>query len=74
MGFFFQFLIILNVFFPLHLNTYVMGYGHYKFVLFFQCVDQLQTSESDVYRRQNLMSKVDPRTERVNIGSFLMLL
>ena len=32
----------------------------------FQCEDRLQTSESDVYRRQLLTSKVDPRAERVD--------
>ena len=28
--------------------------------------DRLETLESDVYKHQILMSKVDPRTERVN--------
>ena len=32
----------------------------------FQCEDQHKTSESDVYRRQIVTSKVDPCTERVN--------
>ena len=36
-------------------------------ILLFQCGDRLQTSDSDVHRRQNLTSKVDPRTERVNV-------
>ena len=35
-------------------------------ILLFQCEDRLQTSESDVYRRQILTSKVDPRPGRVN--------
>ena len=30
-----------------------------------QCVDRLESSESDVYRRQILTTKVDPRTVRV---------
>ena len=33
---------------------------------FFQCRHRLYTSESDVYRRQILTSKVDPRAVRVN--------
>ena len=35
------------------------------FILLFQCWDRLQTSESGVYRRQILTSKVGPRIERV---------
>ena len=33
----------------------------------FQCADRLYTSESDVYRRQILTYKDDPRTERMKI-------
>ena len=35
--------------------------------LFFQYGDRLYTSESDVYERQILTSKVDPRTVGVNV-------
>ena len=34
-------------------------------ILLFQCGDRLWTSESNVYRRQILTSKVDPHTEIV---------
>ena len=40
-------------------------YGHYKYFLFLQCGDRLYASESDVYRRQILTTKGDPRAERV---------
>ena len=33
--------------------------------LTFQCWDRLQTSESDVFRRQILKSKIYPRTKKV---------
>ena len=33
----------------------------------FQCGDRFYTSDSDVYRRQVLTSKVNPRTEKVKI-------
>ena len=33
-----------------------------------QCGDSPYTSDSDIYRRQNLTCKVDPHTERVNVG------
>ena len=33
-------------------------------VLFLQCEDHLKSSESDVYRRQILTTKVNPRTVR----------
>ena len=36
-------------------------------ILFFQCGDRFQKSESDVYRRQILTSESDPRTKRVKI-------
>ena len=36
-------------------------------ILLFQCGDRLYTSDSDVYRLQNLTSKVCRRTDRVNI-------
>ena len=39
-------------------------YGHYKYVCSY--------SESDVYRRQILKSKVDPRTVRVKWQVILM--
>ena len=42
-------------------------YGH---VLFFEYGYRLQTSESDVYKRQILMSKFDPRNKR--LLSFLL--
>ena len=35
------------------------------FTLTLQCGDRLESSESDVYRRQILTTKVDPRTVRV---------
>ena len=41
------------------------------FFLLFQYVDGLQTSESDVYRRQIQTSQVDPRVERVKLMSRL---
>ena len=34
--------------------------------ILFLCGDRLETSESDVFRRQILPSKVDPRSEGVN--------
>ena len=34
-------------------------------IVFFQCGDRLYTSESDVYRRQILTYKDDPRAGRV---------
>ena len=34
-------------------------------IFYSQCVDQLQSSESDVHRRQILTAKVDPRAVRV---------
>ena len=40
-------------------------HGNYKYC-FFQRGYRLWMSESDVYRRQILTSKVDPRAERVN--------
>ena len=36
--------------------------------LLLQCGDRLESSESDVCRRQILTSKVDPRTVRVNLA------
>ena len=54
--------------FPIHLNTYmyVMGLRPLEIFLLSQCGYLLWTSESDVYRRQILTSKVDPRAVRVN--------
>ena len=50
--------------FLVHLNTYVMGLRPLHIFLVLQCGDRLQTSESDVYKRQILTSKVDLRTVR----------
>ena len=65
----------LSQLFPIHLNTYVMGLRPLEIFLLLQCGDRLQSSESDVYRRQILTTKVDPRTVRVKplsvIKSFL---
>ena len=47
----------------IHLNTYVMVIRN---ILIFSVRDRLYTSESDIYRRQILMSEVGPRSERVN--------
>ena len=43
-------------------------YGSYAIIkmLLFQCGGRLYTAESDVYRRQNLTFKVDPRAVRVS--------
>ena len=60
------------------LNTYVIiwVYDHYNFTLYhslplifllLQRGDRFYTSESDVYRRQILTYKVDPRAVRVNL-------
>ena len=43
-----------------HLNTYGMGLGPLEIFLL------LQSSESDVYRRQILTTEVDPCAVRVN--------
>ena len=51
----------------MHLNTYVMGLRPLEIFQFFQCEDRLDTSESDVYRRQILTYKDGPRAERVKI-------
>ena len=45
-----------------------MGLRPLEIFLLLQCGYRLQSSESDVYRRQILMTKVDPRTVRVNAG------
>ena len=44
----------------------LLAYGLYKYFQFFQRVDRLYMSESDVYRRQILTDKDGPRAERVN--------
>ena len=49
----------------IHLNTYVMGLRPLEIFLLLQRGDRLQSSESDVYRRQILTTKVDPRAVRV---------
>ena len=43
-----------------------MGLRSLEIFYFFQRGDRLYTSESDVYRRQILTYKDDPRAERVN--------
>ena len=40
-----------------------MGLRQLKIVLIFHCGDHLYTSESEVYRRQILRYKDDPRAE-----------
>ena len=47
-----------------------MGLRPLEIFLLLQHGDRLQTSESDVYRRQILTTKVDPRAVRVNYGLF----
>ena len=44
-----------------------MGIQPLEIFFLLQCGDRLLTSESDVYRRQILTTKVDPRAARVNI-------
>ena len=46
------------------MNTYFMGLQPLEMFLLLKCGHRLQTSESDVYRRQILTSKVDPRAVR----------
>ena len=43
-----------------------MGLRPLEIFLPLQCGERLESSESDVYRRQILTTKVDPRTVRVN--------
>ena len=43
-----------------------MGLRQLVIFLFLQRGDRLQSSESDVYRRQILTTKIDPRAVRVN--------
>ena len=43
-----------------------MGLRPSEIFLLLQCGDRLQSSESDVYRRQILTTKVDSRAVRVN--------
>ena len=45
--------------FPTHLNTYARGLRPLWIFLILKCGQRLYTSESDVYRRQILTSKVD---------------
>ena len=40
-------------------------YGHYKYFT----LSMREPSESDVYRRQNVTSKVDPRTDTERFGA-----
>ena len=42
-----------------------MGLRPLEICLLLQCGDRLRSSESDVYRRQILTTKVDPRAVRV---------
>ena len=53
--------------FPIHLNTYDMGLRPlWIFILlYFYLRDPHLSSESGIYRRQILTTKVDPRTVRV---------
>ena len=51
----------------IHLNTYVMGLRPLAVFSFFQSGDRLYMSESDVYRRQILTYRDDPRSERLKI-------
>ena len=44
-----------------------MGLRRLEIILLLQRGDRLYTSESDVYRRQILTAKVDPRAVRVSI-------
>ena len=46
-----------------------MGLRPLYFRLFFQCGDRFWTSDSDVYGRQMLKLKVDPRNERADLYS-----
>ena len=48
-----------------------MGVRPLEFFLILQREERLYTSESDVYRRQILTYKVDPRAVRVNNDSYL---
>ena len=50
-----------------------MGLRPLKIVLLLQCEDRLQTSESDVYGRQIMTTKVNPRAVRVNRRSRLYI-
>ena len=49
-----------------------MGLRPLEIFLILQCGDRLQSSESDVYRRQILTTKVDPRAVRVQQGLNLL--
>ena len=51
--------------------TVKMSIDNFSFIKPLQREDRLQSSESDVCRRQILTSKVDPHTVRVNI--FIMI-
>ena len=44
------------------------GFVAIKHISLFQCRYRFETSESDVYRRQILTSKVGPRVERVKLS------
>ena len=61
----------LRLIFPLHLNTYVMGLQQLEIFSLLQCGERLKMSESDVYRRQILTTKVDPRAVRVQVYNHL---
>ena len=47
-----------------------MGLRSFEIFLLLQCGVRLQTSEADVYGRQILMTKFDPRAVRVKISIF----
>ena len=47
------------------------GSAAIKHISLFQCRDRFETSESDVYRRQILTSKVGPCVEEVKLSRHL---
>ena len=47
-----------------------MGLRPLEICLLLQCGDRLESSESDVYRRQILTTEVDPRAVRVKTQTF----
>ena len=50
-----------------------MGLRSLEIFYFLQCEDRLQSSESDVYRRQILTSVVDPHAVKVNMPYLLFI-
>ena len=63
---FFQFEIITNVLVSSFRFFEYICYGSMNIVIISVCVDRLQTSEFDVFRRQILTSKHGPTSESVN--------